>query len=179
MKFERLQFDLHDRKTFDCGDTALNLYLRQIANQDQNRGLSRVYVLAEQRRIVGYYSLRAYSVATDELADQTRTGAYRELPLLMLGRLAVDRTFQGQGLGDALIIHAFKTTLEAAEKIGIFGMIVDAKDERAASFYERFGFKRLNASKNRWYCRFQPSKKRFNFEAFLPTRDAIALASYL
>jgi ribosomal protein S18 acetylase RimI-like enzyme len=159
MKFERLQPELHDRKTFDCGDAALNLYLRQFANQDQNRGLSRVYVLAEQPRIAGYYSISAYSVATDELADQTRTGAYRELPFLLLGRLAVDQAFQGQGLGDALIIHAFKTTVEAAEKIGIFGMIVDAKDERAAGFYERFGFKRLSASKNRLVLPFSAIKK--------------------
>ncbi|WP_150047602.1 GNAT family N-acetyltransferase [Methylomonas rhizoryzae] len=159
MKFERLQPELHDRKAFDCGNASLNLYLRQFANQDQNRGLSRVYVLAEQRRIVGYYSLSAYSVATDALADQTRTGAYRELPFLLLGRLAVDQAFQGQGLGDALIIHAFKTTVEAAEKIGIFGMIVDAKDERAAGFYEHFGFKRLNASKNRLVLPFSAIKK--------------------
>jgi len=159
MKFERLQPELHDRKTFDCGDAALNLYLRQFANQDQNRGLSRVYVLAERRRIVGYYSISAYSVSTDELADQTRTGAYRELPFLLLGRLAVDRAFQGQGLGDALIIHAFKTTVEAAEKIGIFGMIVDAKVERAAGFYQRFGFTRLSASKNRLVLPFSAIKK--------------------
>jgi ribosomal protein S18 acetylase RimI-like enzyme len=159
MKFERLQTELHDRKTFDCGNAALNVYLRQFANQDQNRGLSRVYVLAEQRRIVGYYSLSAYSVVTDALADQARTGAYRELPFLLLGRLAVDQAFQGQGLGDALIIHAFKTTVEAAEKIGIFGMIVDAKDERAAGFYERFGFKRLSVSKNRLVLPFSAIKK--------------------
>lgn len=159
MKFERLQPDLHDRKNFDCGDAALNLYLRQFANQDQNRGLSRVYVLAEQRRIAGYYSISAYSVATDELADQARIGAYRELPFLLLGRLAVDQAFQGQGLGDALIIHAFQTTVEAAEKIGIFGMIVDAKDERAAGFYQRFGFTRLIASKNRLVLPFSAIKK--------------------
>ncbi len=159
MKFERLQPGLHDRKTFDCGDVALNLYLQQFANQDQNRGLSRVYVLAEQRRIVGYYSISAYSVATDELADQVKIDAYRELPFLLLGRLAVDRNFQGQGLGDALIIHAFQTTVAAAEKIGIFGMIVDAKDERAAGFYERFGFTRLSTSKNRLVLPFSAIKK--------------------
>ncbi len=67
----------------------------------------------------------------------------------MLGRLAVDKNFQQQGYGDALIFHAFKTTMEAAEKIGISGMVVDAKDENAANFYEKFGFKRLSASPNR------------------------------
>jgi ribosomal protein S18 acetylase RimI-like enzyme len=159
MKFERLQPELHDRKSFDCGDAALNLYLRQFANQDQNRGLCRVHVLADRRRIVGYYSISAYSVATDELAGQARTGAYRELPFLLLGRLAVDQAFQGQGFGDALIIHAFKTTVEAADKVGIFGMIVDAKDERAAGFYQRFGFNRLSASKNRLVLPFSAIKK--------------------
>jgi ribosomal protein S18 acetylase RimI-like enzyme len=159
MKFELLQPEQHDRKAFDCGDAALNLYLRQFANQDQNRGLCRVYVLADQRRIVGYYSISAYSVASDDLADQARAGAYRELPFLLLGRLAVELSFQGQGFGDALIIHAFKTTVEAAEKIGIFGMIVDAKNERAAGFYERFGFKRLIASQNRLVLPFSAIKK--------------------
>jgi predicted N-acetyltransferase YhbS len=78
---------------------------------------------------------------------------------LLLGRLAVALSFQGQGFGDALIIHAFKTTIDAADKIGIFGMIVDAKDERAACFYERFGFKRLTASKNRLVLPFSAIKK--------------------
>jgi ribosomal protein S18 acetylase RimI-like enzyme len=66
-----------------------------------------------------------------------------------LNILAVDRHYQGQGYGDALIFHAFKITAEAAEKIGTLGMIVDAKDEKAAGFYEKFGFKALSASKNR------------------------------
>ena len=61
----------------------------------------------------------------------------------MLGRLAVDKKYQGQGYGDTLIVHAFKTTVDAAEKVGILGMIVDAKDDNAASFYAGFGFKRL------------------------------------
>lgn len=159
MKFELLQPKLHDRKAFDCGDAALNLYLRQFANQDQSRGLCRVYVLAENRRIIGYYSISAYSVPNDDLADQTRVGVYSDVPFLLLGRLAVDKQFQGQGYGDALIIHAFKTTVEAADKIGIFGIIVDAKNERAASFYERFGFKRLTASQNRLVLPFSAIKK--------------------
>lgn len=143
MKFELLDAKKHDRKAFDCGVKALNLYLQQVANQDQKRGLTRVYALADGERIVGYYSISAHSVPTDELPEQSKLGCYSDAPFLLLGRLAVDKSFQGQGFGDVLIFHAFKTTAETAEKVGVLGMIVDAKDEKAAVFYERFGFKRL------------------------------------
>lgn len=149
MIFERLDTRKHQRKNFDCGMATLNLYLQQFANQDQKRGLTRVYVLAEQQQIIGYYSICAHSVPTDQLPDNTKLGSYVDAPFLLLGRLAVDLRFQKQGYGDALIFHAFKITTEAAEKIGTLGMIVDAKDESAARFYEKFGFRPLSTSKNR------------------------------
>ena len=149
MQFEPFDKQKHDRKGFDCGVEALNLYLQQVANQDQRRSLTKVYVLAEAQQVIGYYSISAHSVTRDELPDDIRVGRYSDLPFLLLGRLAVDKRHQGQGYGDALIFHAFKTTIEAAEKIGILGMIVDAKDEKAASFYEGFGFRRLSGAKNR------------------------------
>ena len=149
MKFERLDTQKHDRKDFDCGVIALNLYLQQFANQDQKRGLTRVYVLAKQQQIIGYYSICAHSVPTDQLPDNNRLGRYSEAPFLLLGRLAVDKRYQGRGFGDALIFHAFSITNEAAEKIDTLGIIVDAKIEKAAGFYEKFGFKPLSASKNR------------------------------
>ena len=78
MKFERLDTQKHDRKDFDCGVIALNLYLQQFANQDQKRGLTRVYVLAKQQQIIGYYSICAHSVPTDQLPDNTRLGRYSD-----------------------------------------------------------------------------------------------------
>ena len=158
MIFERLDTKKHQRKTFDCGVFALNLYLQQFANQDQKRGLTRVYVLAEQQQIIGYYSICAHSVPTDQLPDNTKLGGYADAPFLLLGRLAVDLRFQKQGYGDALIFHAFKITTEAAEKIGTLGMIVDAKDEPAARFYEKFGFRPLSTSKNRLVLPFSAIK---------------------
>lgn len=149
MKFELLDAKKHDRKSFDCGVKALNLYLQQLANQDQKRGLTRVYVLADGERIIGYYSISAHSVSTDELPKQAIVGCYADAPFLLLGRLAVDKRFQGQGYGDVLIFHAFKTTAETAERVGVLGMVVDAKDESIAVFYQRFGFKRLARAKNR------------------------------
>jgi GNAT superfamily N-acetyltransferase len=151
MQFERLDTKQHNRKDFDCGVSVLNQYLQNIANQDQKRGLTRVYVLAEQQQIIGYYSICAHSVPTDQLPEHRKLGYYQEAPFLLLGRLAVDKRYQGQGYGDgdALIFHAFSITKEAADKIGTLGMIVDAKDEKAACFYKKFGFKPLSTHKNR------------------------------
>ena len=146
MKFELLNTKKHNRVQFDCGVDELNYYLQRFANQDQKRDLSRIHVLAEETRIIGYYSISSHSVLTHELPDKQRLSHYPSAPFLLLGRLAVDKKFQQQGYGDVLIFHAFKTTMEAAEKIGISGMVVDAKDENAANFYEKFGFKRLSAS---------------------------------
>jgi len=88
-------------------------------------------------------------VVRDKLPNTIKLASYKDIPFLLLGRLAVDKDYQGQGYGDALIFHAFKTTLSAAEKIGILGMIVDAKDEKAASYYEGFGFKPIVGTENR------------------------------
>lgn len=158
MKFEPLDPKKHQRKAFDCGVTALNLYLQQFANQDQKRGLTRVYVLAEEQIIIGYYSICAHAVPTEQLPDNTRLGSYQDAPFLLLGRLAVDLRYRGQGYGDALIFHAFKTTAETAEKVGILGIVVDAKDDKAAGFYEKFGFQPLSVSKNRLVLPFSAMK---------------------
>ena len=149
MKFETLDTKKHDRKHFDCGVDALNIYLQQYANQDQKRNLNRIYVLSESTAIIGYYSISAHSVMRDNLPDDIQLGSYGNIPFLLLGRLAVDKQHQGKGYGDALIIHAFKTTMEAAEKVGILGIIVDAKDEGTVAFYEGFGFRKLKATNNR------------------------------
>lgn len=149
MQFEYLNPKKHDRKNFNCGVEALNLYLQRGANQDQRRSLTRIYILAEGEQVIGYYSISAHSVLRDNLPDDIKLASYRNIPFLLLGRLAVDKEFQGRGYGDALIFHAFKTTLDTAEKVGVLGMVVDAKNEIAVSFYEGFGFKRLKGSENR------------------------------
>ena len=149
MEFSALNPKLHNRKGFDCGVKALNRYLQQVAGQDQKRNLSKVYVLAEGESIVGYYSLSAHSLSRENLPQDIKLGGYQDIPFLLLGRLAVDKKYQGQGFGDTLIFHAFKTTQEAAERVGILGIIVDAKDESAASFCVGFGFVRLQGNSAR------------------------------
>ena len=130
MKFELLDPKKHNRTNFDCGVGVLNQYLRQFANQDQKRHLSKVYVLSEDGKILGYYSISAHSVLRSELPENHSLGGYHDIPFLLPGRLAVDKAHQNQGYGDALIYHAFYTTVSADEKVGILGMIVDANDHR-------------------------------------------------
>lgn len=149
MKFETLNPKKHDRINFDCGVEALNLYLQRSANQDQNRSLTKVYVLANNQQVVGFYSISAHSVLQDHLPKEIQISRYSDMPFLLLGRLAVDKKFQGQGYGDALIFHAFNTTADTAEKVGILGMIVDSKNDQSSSFYQGFGFKALEGTKNR------------------------------
>ena len=155
MKFEVLRPKWHDRAKFDCGVESLNLYLKRFAGQDQKRHLNKLYVLADNKKIIGYYSLSSHSVPRDNLPQNLQLGGYGELPFLLLGRLAVDQSFQGQGYGDALIVHAFSTTVVAAQYIGVLGMIVDAKNDSAASFYEGFGFVRLQNSPKRLVISFK------------------------
>ena len=149
MEFAALDPKGHDRKSFDCGVPALNEYLQRYANQDLKRSLTRIYVLADGPSIIGYYSISAHSVRRDNLPADIQAGPYEDIPFLLLGRLAVDRRWQGQGYGDALIVHVFHTTRKAASQIGILGMIVEAKDEKAAAFYEGFGFRRLTGTPRR------------------------------
>jgi len=149
MKFELLNPQKHKRNQFDCRVKELNSYIQRFTNQDQKKDLSRIHVLAKDTCIIGYYSISSHAVSTLDLPDKQRSTNYPYSPFLLLGRLAVDKNFQGQGYGGALIFHAFKITYEAAEKVGISGVVVDAKDENAVIFYEKFGFKRLIATPNR------------------------------
>jgi GNAT superfamily N-acetyltransferase len=139
----------HNRKDFDCGVEVLNQYLQKVVNQDQKRNLTKISVLAENEEIIECYSISAHSVMRDYLPEDINPRAYKDMPFLLLGRVAVDKRYQGKGYGDTLILHAFKTTMEAAEKVGILGIVVDAKDKKAASFYEGFGFRCLLGTENR------------------------------
>jgi GNAT superfamily N-acetyltransferase len=149
MLIEALDPTRHNRTDFDCGVQELNRYLQQFANQDQKRGLAKTYVLVDGTKIRGYYSLAAHCVTRENLPSDIRVGRYKDIPFLLLGRLAVDKELQGKGYGDAIMYHAFKTTKNIAERVGILGMIVDAKDEKAAAFYQRFGFRSVEGNKNR------------------------------
>lgn len=131
----------HDLSAFDCGAPALNDYLRKYAFQNQQSHSARTYVATRGERVVGYYTLAAGSVRREETTARVAKGMSRHpVPVILLARLAVDRTEQGKGLGAALLKDALSRAAQAADVIGCRAVLVHAKDEAAKAFYQRFGF---------------------------------------
>jgi len=118
----------------------LNDWLRRRALQNQQSGASSTYVVLDKMRVVGYYSLAAGSVARETAPGRVRRNAPDPVPVVVLGRLAVDRDFQGQGLGRALLRDAILRTLQAADIIGVRAILVHALSEQAKRLYEDCGF---------------------------------------
>ncbi|WP_337177777.1 GNAT family N-acetyltransferase [Paludisphaera sp.] len=136
----------HDRSAFDCGRPTLTDWLKQRAAQFEKRDLARAYVAvrAGQAEVVGYYAISNHRVAYDALpADQAKNLPRLNVPVVLLGRLAVDRSAQGLGLGSLLLIDALRRAQHLAEQVGVRAVEVDAIDEDARRFYRRFGFTQL------------------------------------
>jgi GNAT superfamily N-acetyltransferase len=125
---------------FDCGVAALDDWLKKRALVNHLSGASRTYVATTERRIVAYYCLSAGAVHHGSALGNIRRNMPEPIPVLVMGRLAVDRRYQGRGLGAALLRHALETTGEIANIAGIRALLVHAKDETAARFYRRFEF---------------------------------------
>lgn len=134
----------HERKSFDCGHEDLNRYLREQARQDAEKRVAAPFVLTQpgDPKVLGFYSLSSSIIPVDELSQDLmkRLPRYGQLPVTLLGRLAVDRSAGGQGVGEFLLVDALRRSLEAAQQIAAMAVIVDAKNERAESFYRHFDF---------------------------------------
>ena len=133
----------HDRTGFDCGVPELNAFLKATARQHGSKGISRTFVLTDQARpsILGFFSLTLCEVATDMLpANYARLYPRHGLPAVRLARLAVSRRQQGKRYGELLLAEAVYRTRLIAEQAGVIGLFVDAKNDTARSFYQRYGF---------------------------------------
>jgi GNAT superfamily N-acetyltransferase len=132
----------HDRKRFDCGAT-LNEYLERYARQNHESGGAKTFVAvapAEPARVLGYYSISPGAIEFARVpATLTRKLGRYEVPVFRLGRLAVGVSLQGRGLGGELLLAAGIRALSVAAQIGGVALAIDAKDRRAADWYERFG----------------------------------------
>lgn len=138
--FER---DWHDRTGFDCGVSALNDWLVTKVSQYERRDLSRTYVLVEHglTEIKGFYALSNHTVIYESLPkDQAKGLPEVDVPVVLIGRLAVDVTVQGQSLGEFLLLDALRRCEFLANKIGIQAVEVEALNEKAKRFYENYGF---------------------------------------
>lgn len=136
----------HERSAFESGSAQLDAWLRQIAQQHQKRGISKTFVAVADdapSRILGYYALTACEILTDELPEDLAKKLPRQVPGVRLGRLAVDRSVQGQGLGELLLVDAITRTKLVLKHVGVHALFVDAKDKQAAGFYRKYGFRPL------------------------------------
>jgi GNAT superfamily N-acetyltransferase len=131
----------HDLADFDCGKPALNEWLRTYALANQAKGFTRVMVLCEERRGIGFYGLAPTAAPPPLLSRKLRTGRPPDpIPCLLFGQLAVDKDFAGKGLGGAMLRHALERCVAAAETIGGRAVIVRAIDREAESYWKACGF---------------------------------------
>lgn len=132
----------HDRGVFACGNDALDRYLKTQAGQDQRRRVSACFVATPTGalRIVGYYTLAAATISLGDLPEilVKKLPRYPLVPAARIGRLAVDATERGKGLGGALLADALARSLRS--EVSVYAAVVDAKDDRAAAFYRHHGF---------------------------------------
>jgi len=137
---EKLQRD-HAVDAFDCGREELSRFLQQHALQNQQSGGAQTYVGLVDQTVVGYYALAVGLVEQEHAPERVKKGLARHsIPIMLLARLAVDRHWQKQGIGAALLRDAMLRTLQAAEIAGIRALVVHAKDDGARKFYEHFDF---------------------------------------
>jgi len=142
-RIERFDKQIHDRSGFDCGVESLNDWLQTKLSQYEKRDLARTYVIVteHQNSIRGYYALSNHSVVFDAVTEDQSKGLPRmDVPVVLIGRLAIDQSVQGQGLGEVLLIDALRRCQHVADEVGIRAVEVDAINESARQFYLKYGF---------------------------------------
>jgi GNAT superfamily N-acetyltransferase len=130
----------HDLSQFQCGEAELDDWLRRRAPHNEESGASRTYVVCVERQVVGYYALSAGAAAHRDAPGHVRRNMPNPIPVIVIGRLAMDIKFQGRGIGSALLKDAVLRTVQAAEIAGIRAILVHAINESAKRFYEKLGF---------------------------------------
>lgn len=141
---EPLNPSKHNRSHFSCGNGALDRYLKKQASQDIKRKLAKVFVACQPRssNVLGYYTLSAASFNKGSLPlEKGKKLPYADVPAVLIGRLAVDQTWQGKKLGEFLLIDACRRVVETSQStLAINAIVVHAKDKKAKGFYMKYGF---------------------------------------
>ena len=142
LKIEELS-QKHDRVKFDCGVQELNRYLKNIARQHLVKGISRTFVLIEEKQpeaILGFFTLAFCEIHAEVLPRKFAKKYPPRVPAAKLARLTVSKNHQRKGLGKNMMVNALERAMIISRNIGIMGFFVDAKDEKARKYYEQFGF---------------------------------------
>lgn len=136
----------HNRQNFDCGRAELNNWLRQIARQHQDKGLSKTFVATQDQEptgICGFYALTLAEIDRRFLPDAYQKKLPQRIPGVRLGRLAVDLRYQKKGLGELLLVNAISRARRIHQEAGVVGLFVDALDNHAVAFYRRYSFQNI------------------------------------
>jgi len=132
----------HELEAFTSGVESLDQWLKRRALKNQATGASRTFVACTERRVLAYYALASSAVIADAAPGRFRCNMPDPIPIVVLGRLAVDRSWHGRGVGRAWVRDACLRVIQAADTIGIRGMLVHALSDETRAFYERIGFER-------------------------------------
>lgn len=178
IKFERLED--HDRNKFSCEEEELNKYIKEKANQDQRNGFAKVYIAVDDqhpKEIVGFYTFCPFSIPRIDLPEEylKKLPKYPDIPGYLIGRLARDQRFRGQGIGELLLIDALRKIIEFSEIASGNAVFVEAKDDKARKFYEKYGFLPLpNPNKGNFlFLPLKTLKKNSSFKEEHKTPSAI------
>ncbi len=134
----------HNREEFSCGNEELDRYFKIVASQDRKRNIAVPYVIVNLKnsQIIGYYTLSMTSIDLGELPNSIakKLPKYPLIGVTLIGRLPVDKNYKGMGWGKLLVMDALYKSLEASKQVASFAVVVDAIDEYAVKFYQRFDF---------------------------------------
>ena len=146
----------HNTKQFDCGEAGLNGFLTRFALKNDINGIGRTFVAVRpnESKVLGYYTISSGSVKFDQLPSELKLPKY-PIPTAHIGKLATDLTVQGQGLGEALLFDALEKAESASQDIGIRVVELVALNEKAKSFYVRYGFQELIDQPMRLYLKIE------------------------
>lgn len=148
----------HSREWFDCGEESLNNFLKRFARQNDEKGLGRTYVAVKvgEPRIYGYYTISSGALSFETIPEKLPR---YPIPVVHLGRLAVDESAKGQRLGKALLADALKRAVSIADQLGIYAVEVYAMTENAREFYLKFGFAALQDDRLHLYLTVKKIRK--------------------
>lgn len=144
----------YNKDKFDCGNAQLNDYLKKYASQDIKRHIAQVFVICcfDSEEIIGFYSLSAGSIKADSLPEKiAKKFPKYPIPVSLLGRLAVNKKDQAKGIGGVLLADAIKRVIKVSESLGIYALVVEAKNDMAKQFYLHYGFLELLDYHNRLF----------------------------
>jgi GNAT superfamily N-acetyltransferase len=154
----------HKRDDFSCGIEPLDRYLKTQASQDARRGFAApIVAVTDDNTVIAYYTLSAFTIGVGELPEEETKGFPKHpvAPATLLGRLAVEQSCRGQGIGEHMLLHALKRAYDLSSEIASYTVVVDAKNDAAAAFYQHFGFQPLPERTDRLYLPMKQLAKLF------------------